>query len=196
MENTHDSRAEEQADRRKAPSKTRKWALLPDFSKLLLIAVVLPVLSITTLHLWQSREVAREQYATRLADAARAHGREIDAFIQLHTATLQVVAERRTTTGNVDDEGLWAADLQRVHRYYPDFATLALIDAEGALVLTEPAAPEAPGALVTDRAYYTVPKRTGLPYVSDAYRGRVVSQLPSIALSVPFFASGRFAGVV
>ena len=197
MESTRDSRAEGQADRRihDTPN-VRRWALLPDFSKLLLIAVVLPVLSITILHLWQSREVAREQYAARLADAARAHGREIDAFIQLHTAALQVVAERRTTTGNVDDEGLWAADMRRLRRYYPDFTSLGLIDADGLLVLTEPAAPQAPGTSVADRSYYTVPRRTGLPYVSDAYRGRVVSQLPSIALSVPFFAGERFAGVI
>lgn len=198
MENTRDPKTNGQVNPRKhvARSRIRGWALLPDFSKLLFIAVVLPVLSITALHLWQSREVAREQYATRLADAARAHSREIDAFIQLHTAALQVVAERRTTTGNVDDKGLWAADMRRVHRYYPDFSTLGLVDGDGTLVLTEPAAPQAPGASVADRSYYTVPRRTGLPFVSDAYRGRVVSQLPSIALSVPFFSGKRFAGVI
>jgi signal transduction histidine kinase len=198
MENTRDPKAEGQVNPRKqvARSRIRGWALLPDFSKLLFIAVVLPVLSITALHLWQSREVAREQYAMRLADAARAHSREIDAFIQLHTAALQVVAERRTATGNVNDKGLWAADMRRVHRYYPDFSTLGLVDGDGTLVLAEPAAPQAPGASVADRSYYTVPRRTGLPYVSDAYRGRVVSQLPSIALSVPFFSGKRFAGVI
>jgi signal transduction histidine kinase len=198
MENTRDPKADGQAKPRShmARSRIRGWALLPDFSKLLFIAVVLPVLSITTLHLWQSREVAREQYAARLADAAMAHSREIDAFIQLHTAALQVVAERRTTTGNVDDENQWAADMRRMHRYYPDFSTLALVDADGRLVLTEPAAPQAPGVSVADRSYYTVPKRTSRPYVSDAYRGRVVSQLPSIALSVPFFSGKRFAGVI
>jgi len=198
MENTREDGTDGSAQPRigMARSRLHGWALLPDFSKLLFIAVVLPVLSITALHLWQSRQVAREQYAVRLADAATAHGREIDDFIQLHTAALQVVAERRSGAGNVGDEGMWAADLRRVHRYFPGFNTLALVDADGLLVLTDPAAPQARGTSVADRAYYNVPRRTGRPYVTDAFRGRVVSQLPSTALSVPFFSGKRFAGVI
>ncbi|GAB3093776.1 sensor histidine kinase [Lysobacter terrae] len=174
----------------------RRRALFRDFSQLLAIAVALPVLAIAALHLWQSGDAAREQYGTRLADIARARAREIDAFVQMHTAVLQFLADRRTAAGDVRNETLWAQDLQRVHRYYPDFQTVALIDANGALVLTDPAAPRARGASVADRSYYREPRRTGLPQVSDAYRGRVTSEIPSIAVSVPYFSERKFAGVL
>lgn len=181
---------------RAARGRSKGWALLPDFSRLLFIAVVLPVLSITALHLWQSREAAREQYGARLVDAAQAHRREIDAFLRMHTAALQVVAERRSASGNVRDEPAWSTDMRRVHHYYPGFNTLGLVDAHGTLVLTQPDSPAARGTSVADRSYYREPLRTGRPHVSDAYRGRVTNELPSIALSVPFFSDGRFAGVI
>ena len=177
-------------------ARTGRRALLQDFSRLLAIAVALPVLAIAALYLWQSGDAARDQYQTRLTDIARARTREIDAFVQMHTAVLQVLADRRSTAGDVRDEALWAADLERVSRYYPDFKTLALVDADGALVLTQPAAPRARGVSVADRSYYSEPRRTGRAHVSDAYRGRVTSEIPSIALSVPYFAHGRFAGVL
>lgn len=174
----------------------RRRALLRDFSRLLFVAVVLPVVSIAALYLWQSGRAAREQYGARLLDAAGAHGREIDTFIQMHTAALQVLADRRTAAHNVEDEATWRDDLRRVHRYYPDFKTLALVDADGLLVLTQPAAPQVRGVSVADRSYYAEPRRTGRAHVSDAYRGRVTSEIPSIAVGVPFFSDGRFAGVV
>lgn len=174
----------------------KRRALFQDFSRLLAIAVALPVLAIAALHLWQSGDAAREQYETRLTDIARARTREIDAFVQMHTAVLQVLADRRSATADVGDETLWGQDLQRVHRYYPDFQTLALVDADGMLLLTDPAAPRARGASVADRSYYREPRRTGLPHVSDAYRGRVTSDIPSIAVSVPYFSARKFAGVI
>lgn len=171
-------------------------ALLHDFSRLLFGAVALPVLAIAALHLWLSGSVTREQYVTRMIDVASAHGREIDSFVQMHTAALQVLAARRSTDGDVRDEASWATDMRRVHRYFPDFKTLALLDPEGKLVLTQPAAPQARGVSVADRSYYSEPRRTGLPHVSDAYRGRVTSAIPSIAISVPYFSGGKFAGVI
>ncbi len=177
------------------PARARR-ALLRDFSRLLFVAVVLPVVVIAALYLWQSGHSARRQYEARMADAATAHGREIDSFIQVHTAALQVMAERRSAMGDARNEATWSDDLRRLHGYYPDFQTLAVVDADGNLVLTQPAAARARGVPVADRSYYSEPRRTGRSHVSDAFRGRVTSDLPSIAVSVPYFVDGKFAGVV
>lgn len=179
-----------------AAARGRRRALFRDFSSLLFVAVVLPVVAIAAVYLWQSSRMARDQYETRLHDVASAHAREIDAFVEMHTAVLQVMADRRSNAGTVRDEARWVDDLGRLHRYFRDFKTLALVDADGALVMTEPAATHVRGVSVADRSYYAEPRRTGRPHISNAYRGRVTSEIPSVALSVPYFADRKFAGVI
>lgn len=171
-------------------------ALLRDFTRLLFLAVVLPALVLTGLNLWQGIAAARAQWATRLSAAADATGRDIDNFIRMHLSALQLLADRRSATGTLEDVAAWRTDLQRVRHYYPDFNSLAVVDANGNLVLIEPASPAVRGSSVADRSYYQEPRRTGRTHVSDAYRGRVINEEPSAALSAPFFDDGRFAGVV
>lgn len=197
MDNAHDSADRTRSARAPFPAAQRpRRALLRDFSRMLLLAVVVPVLLIGALHVWQGARVARDQYAQRLADTAEATAREIDTFIGVHRAALQVLAERRTAEGSLDDRAAWTRDLERLHRHYPDFHSLALIDRGGAIVMTEPASSDAAGSDVADRSYYREPRRTGQPYVSDAYQGRVIDEMPSAAIAAPVFEGGRFAGVV
>lgn len=170
--------------------------LLRDFARLLLFAVALPVLVIAALLLWQGRSAARDQFATRLAVTAEMTARDVDTFVQMHVAALQLLAERRSAANDAGDLDAWSRDLERVHRVYPVFNTLAVVDRSGRLTLTQPPLAGAPGNVVADRGYFSEARRTGRPYVSNAYRGRVVNDLPSVAMSAPFYADGRFAGVV
>jgi signal transduction histidine kinase len=170
-------------------------ALLKDFARVLLLAVALPGLVIAMVDLWRGLATAREHYAARLAFAAEANGRQIDGFVQTHVAALQLLAERRSAAGDVADEAAWAADLARLRRYYPGFNMLGVVDDKGRLLLTQPAAPSARGTSVADRSYFSEPRRTGRPHVSNAYRGRLLS-VPAVAVSAPFFSHGRFAGVI
>lgn len=174
----------------------RGWALLRDFARLLLVAVVLPVVALAGLYVWQGASDAREEYDRRLSGAADLSARDIDSFVQMHMAALQVLAEERSATGTLKDTGGWAADLERIHRYYPDFESLAVIDATGSVLLVQPTTQGARGRSVGDRSYFTQARRTGRAYLSDAYRGRVANAEPSVALSVPLTDHGRFAGVL
>lgn len=173
------------------------WALLREFAHLLLLAVVLPVLAIAGLSLWQDATVTREQFDARLAAAAESTGRDVDGFLQMHLAAMQVLAERRNAAGDLDDEAAWTADLLRIHRHYPAFSSLLLTDAEGWSRLTVPAVANAPQRRsVADRDYFREPRRTGRAHVSNAFRGRLRGTNPLVAVSAPLIANGRFDGVI
>ena len=184
------------ADTSPAGQDDRGWALLRDFAQLLLVAVILPVAALAGLYLWQGAASAREENGRRLEAAADLAARDFDNFVQMHLAALQVLAEERSTSGTLDDTGGWAADLERIHRYYPDFESLAVVDEGGRVLLVHPATQGARGHSVGDRSYFIQARRTGRAYLSDAYRGRLANDEPSVALSVPLTAHGRFAGVL
>jgi signal transduction histidine kinase len=173
------------------------WALLGEFTRLLLLAVVLPVLVLTGALLWQASVSVRGQSATRLAAAADSGAQELQSFLQTHIAAMQVLADRRNSNGDIADVARWDVDLGRIHRHYPAFLTLLVTDADGVVVTSEPALPgRRPRNSVADREYFSEPHRTGLGHVSNAFRGRGFGDDALVAVSVPLHDDGRFAGVL
>lgn len=173
------------------------WALLGEFTRLLLLAVMLPVLLIASALLWQASVSVREHSTTHLSAAGMAAARDLESFLQIHLAAMQVLADRRNDEGNLTDTARWQADLGRIHRHYPAFLTLLATDAEGVLLVSEPAMPGvARSVSVADREYFREPRRTGLGHVSNAFRGRGLGKDALVAVSVPLRAEGRFAGVL
>ncbi|WP_202841839.1 ATP-binding protein [Luteimonas saliphila] len=180
-----------------APSTRPGWALLGEFTRLLLLAVVLPVLVLAGVLLWQASMSVRDQSATRLAAAATSGAQELEGFLQVHLAAMQVLADRRNGEGSVADVARWDADLGRIHGHYPAFSTLLVTDASGVIVTSEPALPEAARPMsVADREYFQAPRDSGRGHVSDAFRGRGLGTDALVAVSVPLLVDGRFAGVL
>jgi signal transduction histidine kinase len=173
------------------------WALLGEFTRLLLLAVVLPVLLLAGALLWQASVSVRDRSATQLTAAATAGAQELEGFLRIHLAAMQVLAERRTSEGSIGDIARWHADLARINRHYPAISTLLVTDADGILLTTEPVWPDDGRTYsVADREYFQVPRRTGRGHVSNVFRGRGLGQEPLVAVSVPLLADGRFAGVL
>lgn len=180
-----------------SPPNRPGWALLPEFARLLLLAVVLPTLALAALILWRGNTVVRERTSARLVSAVESSGREIEAFLRAHQAVLEVLAERRSDTGDLDDAAAWSADLRRIRARYPAFASMLVAGRDGRLLLSQPALPAAAGRpSVADRDYFRAPMRSGRAYVSDAFRGRALGHDPLVAVSAPLLRDGRFAGVV
>ncbi|MGN7725662.1 ATP-binding protein [Luteimonas sp. 22616] len=172
------------------------WALLPEVTRLLL-AVVLPLLALAALILWWGTTTARMGTPVRLDTAAESSGHEIDNFLRSHQAILQVLAERRSATGDIDDRAAWSADLSRIHDRYPAFATLLVGGPDGRLLLTEPVLPgPAAGRSIVDRDYFREPRRSGMAYVSNVFGGGAMDRPALVAISAPLYRDGRFAGVV
>ncbi len=179
-----------------APSRASR-SLLGEFTGLVLLAVFLPVLLLAGVLLWQASMSVRAQGATRLAATASAGARELESFLDVHMAALQVLADRRNEEGNLDDLARWQSDLARVNRHYPAFAHLLVADARGRVLIATPPLPqESPPQAVADREYFQVPRESGRGHVSGVYRGRGPGNGARIAVSVPLLREGRFAGVL
>lgn len=171
-------------------------ALLGEFARLLLLAVALPVLVLVGLLLWQLSLSVHGQYATRLAATANASARELDSFLQVHMAALQVLADQRAADGDVGDLARWEADLARINRHYPAFAHLLVTDADGNVLTSAPALGASSGRSVADREYFQVPSASGRGHVSGVYLGRGPDRAARVAVSVPLLRDGRFAGAL
>ena len=180
-----------------APPARPGWTLLREFARLLLLAVVLPVLALAGVLLWQTSMSVRAQSESRLAATATATAHELDGFLKVNLAVIRVLADRRIAERTISDLAQWRADLARIHLHYPAFRTLLVTDAEGAVVTSEPAlATRERPALVSDREYFLEPRRTGLAHVSDVFHGRGLGDDILVAVSVPLLADGAFAGVL
>ncbi|MGO4551363.1 histidine kinase [Lysobacter sp. 2RAF19] len=176
------------------PASKPGWTLMRDFARLLLLAVGLPVLAIAALLLWQGRNTARAHFETQLAVAADMTARDLDTFLQMHRAALQLLAEQRAQDADPNDGAAWTRDFERVHRAYPAFERLAAVDARSNPVATWPAHADASGDVSRtdiDRA-----RMTRRPFVSELHRGRTPDGPSLVTLLAPMEAQGRFAGVV
>ncbi|WP_430455438.1 ATP-binding protein [Rheinheimera sp.] len=82
----------------------------------------------------------------------------------------------------------------------PEFSSALITDAEGRVQHFYKAdLPETakPGSSVADRRYFTEPRRTGLPYISDTFLGRNLGQDQLFAVSTPLFdTNAAFNGVL
>ena len=174
----------------------RSRALLPEFARLLLLAMVLPILALAAVILWRGSASVREQTAAQLTSAAESTGREVDGFLQVHLAALQVLAAQRNATGDPAGGASWPADLERIHKYYPAFTTLLVADRDGRVLVSRPPTRGGAAHSVAGRDYYREPRRTGLAHVSDVFRAQAGAD-PVVSVSAPLLdARDRFAGVI
>jgi diguanylate cyclase (GGDEF)-like protein len=94
-----------------------------------------------------------------------------------------------------------SADVQlgRLLKAYPAMLRALLTDAAGAIIAARdaggqslPIAPERAG----DRQWFRVPRHTGKPFISDAYRARIYGSEALVAVSAPLQRDRAFAGVL
>jgi diguanylate cyclase (GGDEF)-like protein len=172
------------------------WALRRDFARLLVLAVVLPTLALVVFLSWSEGNTNRTVASDRLRTLAQWTARDIDDFLGVHRAAIQVLAERRSQERTVPDAARWQADFRRMRVRYPGLASLLVTDAAGRVVTSDPPSPGKGGFDVSDRAYFTGLRMGGDAFVSGVFRGRVLSTGPLVAVAAPLRIDGRFAGVV
>lgn len=97
-----------------------------------------------------------------------------------------------------------STELAAVRDTYTTFLTMLVTDPAGNVVAAVPRLEElglvensGRGPKVSDRSYFTEPRATGEPYVSDVFQGRGFGRDPIIAISAPLLDDeGNFNGVV
>jgi signal transduction histidine kinase/DNA-binding response OmpR family regulator len=135
-----------------------------------------------------------------LASDADAASRAVADYLAEHRAAVVTLARAIEHMGDYDAETLdrWLADTRT---NYPGFLSLVAADDSGAIVGANPVTgldgrPIRP-ASVADREYFTRPKATGDPFISDVFLGRGYGVAPIVAVSAPLRTpSGRFTGIV
>ncbi|MCA1714424.1 MAG: diguanylate cyclase [Gammaproteobacteria bacterium] len=172
----------------------RGWTLQREFTRLLILAGLLPALLLTAVVLWNDARSQRKQLNIRMGTVAQSSASAIDELLATHLAALTMVAERRSATGNLDHIPEWSAELARLRKYSSAFNTVLVSDAAGNVRASVPVGPA--DMTVADRAYFLQPSRDGRSYVSDVFLGRVFGDVPIIALSAPLTDSQAFDGVV
>ena len=166
--------------------------LRAEFTRVLLLAAILPALLFGGVLLWSQARLERVQLGERLAISARLTGAALDDITEAHMAGVSLLADRAA-----ERSPDWPRALAQLQQRFPLFASVLLTDGDGNVVISVPAPPpQQPRNFVGDREYFRSVRAGQEPHVSDAFRGRVLSSKPLVAVSAPVLDAGGFAGVV
>lgn len=173
------------------------WALRRDFARVLVLAVVLPALALAAFFGWNEANARRAEAGERLHGITQWAAQDLDDYLAVHRAALQVLADRRGEQRDLGDAARWRGDLRRLRDRYPAFASLLAADARGVVVASDPLPRQRDGASRIDgHAFFEEVRRGGEPWWSDAYRGGIAGDDAIVSVTTPLHAGGRFAGVV
>ncbi|MBI5770090.1 MAG: response regulator [Verrucomicrobia bacterium] len=144
----------------------------------------------------------RREAGERLQETAYLTGQRLGTYLERHRQLIVMLA-REIDEGAVRDPAALARILLRARETNPSLLTMLVARADGRIIATSPVmvAADQPGGdqfrVVSDRAYFTEPARTGQPHVSNAFQGRGFGTDPIVAVSAPLRSpAGEFDGVV
>jgi signal transduction histidine kinase/ActR/RegA family two-component response regulator len=162
-------------------------------------AAMLPLVLITVVN---GRSYETEHYR-QSADHLRENASELRHYIDDHLAAyLGAIASTAAWMENSSvNPDRWQEDLSRVHQQYPGFVSMLVAGPQGTVLARTPLifrGRQIPLRTdVSDRGYFRAPMKTGRPFVSGVFEGRIVGHYPIIALSAPVKdANGRIIAVV
>lgn len=168
----------------------RPLSLRRQFARAVVLAALLPAAVLGIVEQVRSYRAEQRHLGERLEVSTMLSATAVNDFVDMHQAGVALVA---SMSGRDTD---WPAQLAELRRRYPGFSNVLVTDALGTVHASQPVPPRAPAINVADREYFRVPRETGAPYVSDAFRGRRLSNDPLVAVSAPWQVDGAFAGVV
>ena len=124
---------------------------------------------------------------------------KVDAYLNEHLSIIDLIA----FMDQPQIEGpYWPAVLDNTVRRYPNILTMLVTDEYGQFVATHPASRLEDITKndsfndVSMRPYFTVPKSTHKPYISDVFQGRGFGTDIIVAVSAPLLIDGNFKGIV
>ena len=139
-----------------------------------------------------------EEIDTYLSIKVKSSSESISAYLNEHRRIISNAATNRVITSNLD-----AIDqtLTNIKDKYPSILTLLMADHEGIIQASAPAelllkSLNSGINSVADRSYFSVPKATLQPYVSDVFKGRGFGSDYIVAISHPIIHEGQFEGIL
>ncbi|MDM7861555.1 ATP-binding protein [Alteromonas sp. ASW11-36] len=122
---------------------------------------------------------------------------QLASFFEQHQAAVELTAGVVSRSPNLSQ-----AVLSDLAAQYPQFLTFLITDSEGQITHSYPAtllqASQRSGFTnVSEREYFSEPKRTLRPYISSAFQGRGFGNDNIVAIASPILdGEGRFVGIV
>lgn len=162
------------------------------------LCILLPALLIALVLTNRSATEFERQIQADLTIQARTIGDASYNYIETHQKALHLTAD------NISRQTNNLSLLDDTQNAFPGFLTMIVTDASGNIVHGAPKSFFEPvseqlrtGGNVSDRDYFSTPRQTGVPYVSDVFKGRGFGDDRILAISYPLTSpEGQFTGVV
>jgi len=120
---------------------------------------------------------------------------EMEDFVFSGLSSIQLLTELDNKNQAVNTSG----KLNQIANHNPSFLTMLLTDKRGVIKTAYPneLMDKLPsGYSVGHRDYFTEPKSTLKPYISDVFMGQGFGNDPIVAVAAPFVSDGEFLGIV
>ena len=170
------------------------WSLRQELTRVLVVAAVLPALVFGLALLWTQWQRDHDDMMVRLANNAQLSANAVDDFLQGQLAGVELLA-----TDPDGDMELLGGGLDRLLRAYPAMLEGSVMDGEGRVLIVRGARGASVAAATTeagDRDWFRVPRDSGRPHVSNAYRDDRRGGDALVAVSAPLLREGRIDGVL
>lgn len=144
----------------------------------------------------------RREAGLRLQETAYLSSLRLGTYLERHRQLVVMLAREIDESGS-RDEVVLGRIMQRARETNPGLLTMLVTAADGRIVATSPRVQGQENQVieglrsVSDRSYFTGPSQTGLPHVSNVFRGRGFGTDPIVAISAPLHGpGGTFDGVL
>lgn len=170
-----------------------QWSLRHELTRVLILAALLPAAIFGMALLWSQWQRDQDDLRLRLGSNAQLSANAIDDFLRGQLSGVELLAAGAMSGQPVDVE------LDRLLRAYPAMLRALATDREGRIVAAH-ATGGRPVAIAAeqaaDREWFRVPRDSGQPHISDAYRARIYGNEALVAVSAPMRRDGAFDGVL
>jgi len=178
-----------------------RWTLRQQVGIWLIAIAIVPLLVLAWLVPGLESRNIRSVQRERMVATAGTTASALDQFLIIHLAAIEFLADQLAKPTPANEES--SNQLAELRFRYPSFFSLLRTGSTGQVTAVSVGGPEARvlevssiGAMVDSRSYFSKARDSGKGFVSEAFRGRLGSEV-IVALSAPIAgADGTFQGVV
>lgn len=177
-----------------ASTTSTHWSLRRKLTRMLVLTAMLPALVFGLALLWSQWQRDQGDLRLRLESNAQLSANAIDDFLQGQLSGVELLADDPLLSERTLD-----AELAKLLRAYPAMLRALATDREGRILAARSAGGRPVAAAVEhagDREWFRMPRDSGRPHVSDAYRARIYGNEALVAVSAPIRREGKFDGVL
>ncbi len=179
----------------------RRWTLREQIGIWLLTVTIVPLLVLAWLFPGLETRNLRSVQRERMVATAETTAGALDQFLIIHRAAVEFLADQLAAEAPSSDDS--SDELAALRFRYPGFFSLLRTNSTGRVTAVSVGGPEGKmlevstlGAMVDSRSYFAKARESGKGFVSEAFRGRLGSEV-IVALSAPISdPDGGFHGVV